>query len=207
MVICTGGLVAAHWLYWSDGIKFGPRFTFEATAALALLTARGAALLARADGSVPCETAVCTVALTEPESESDAPSVSDEPPAPVGSTVSRRLSAAPFVVLLVAALFAIDLIGYMPDVVLAYRDYNGVSRADLRVVEEAGLKRSVVFVSSAYPDWQSYGGVFLANGPFLNDEVIFARDLGETENWRLLLRYSERRGWLLHDHQLTEIRR
>ena len=110
-------------------------------------------------------------------------------------------------VTLVAALFAINLVGYMPELVLAYRDYNGVSRDGLRVVQEAGLDQAVVFVTSEWPDWQSYGEVFLANGPFLDRQVIYARDLGETENWRLMTRYAERRGWLLRDLQLTEIRR
>ena len=41
----------------------------------------------------------------------------------------------------------------------------------------------------------------------LDYTVIYARDLGETENWRLMTRYSEWRGWLLRDLQLTEIRR
>jgi hypothetical protein len=49
--------------------------------------------------------------------------------------------------------------------------------------------------------------VFLANGPFLDRPVIYARDLGETENWRLMTRYSDWRWWLLRDLQLTEIRR
>ena len=105
-----------------------------------------------------------------------------------------------------AALFAVNLVGYMPELVLAYREYNGVSRAGLRTVQEAGLDQAVVFVTSDYPDWQSYGEVFLANGPFLDRGVIYARDLGQTENWRLMTRYAERRGWLLRDLQLTEIR-
>ena len=74
-------------------------------------------------------------------------------------------------------------------------------------MQEAGLDQAVVFVRSDYPDWQSYGEVFLANGPFLDRTVIHARDRGETENWRLMTRYSDRRWWLLRDLELTEIRR
>lgn len=259
LLVCTLGLIVAHWLYWSDGIMYGPRFTFEVTAAIALLTARGAALLARANGTVPAEAvvewaagpvarpveardaaallqasgakgipatlpdgSVPTAALEStavPEStvagamaaESEAPcsgpKPTEEPPAPIDVAPRRALSAAPFVAALVAALFAINLVGYLPELVLAYRDYNGVSRAGLRVVEEAGLDQAVVFVTSDWPDWQSYGQVFLANSPFLDGPVIYARDLGETENWRLMTRYAERRWWLLRDLELSEIRR
>ena len=244
MVLCTVGLIAAHWLYWSDGIVYGPRFTFEAAAALALLTARGATLLARGDGTVPIEVVAEGSAApvnkgvpvprpadllraagakgipatlpdgTVPKAEDVEPSTatatvpeSAQQPEPPCIEPRRGLSSAPFVVTLVAALFAVNLIGYMPELVLAYRDYNGISRAGLQVVEAAGLEQAVVFVNSEYPDWQSYGQVFLANGPFLDGPVIYARDLGETQNWRLMTRYSERRGWLLRDLQLTEIRR
>jgi hypothetical protein len=117
------------------------------------------------------------------------------------------LSGAPFVVTLVALLFAINLVGYLPDLVLAYRDYNGISRAGIETVEAAGLEQAVVFVKTDWPDWQAYGQVFLENGPLLDRKVVFARDLGESENWRLMSRYPEWRWWLLSDGTLTEIRR
>src|SRR5262249_29778589 len=63
LVISVVGLAVAHWLYWSDGIIYGPRFMFEAVAALSLLTARGIILLARSDGLVPAEP------IFEPEPE------------------------------------------------------------------------------------------------------------------------------------------
>jgi hypothetical protein len=257
LLTCTLGLIVAHWLYWSDGIIYGPRFTFEATAALALLTARGASLLARADGRVcegqlveggmarekvpvPVAAAQSPAEILHAAGAKGIPATLPDgsvPTAPIESTAAvavepapekaeeacqgkatvelppllltprRGLSAAPFVVTLVAALFAINLVGYMPELVLAYRDYNGVSKAGLRVVQEAGLDQAVVFVTSDYPNWQSYGEVFLANGPFVDRGVIYARDLGETENWRLMTRYSDWRWWQLRDLQLTEIRR
>jgi hypothetical protein len=278
----------AHWLYWSDGIIYGPRFEFEAVAALSLLTARGMMLLARGDGSLPAEeadepltvldrrpnlTAMVAVApapagrpappvvaalpmpngkavhhAVEPHAEPDegeavaerasagergadeAPSAtrederarelqpiaggSDEPEEAVLPVVRPGISSVPAVAVLVLALCAIDLVGYVPQLVLAYRDYNGISPAGLQAVaaglnanDEAGQQPAVVFVSSDWPDWQSYGEVFLANGPFLSGNVIYARDLGETENWRLEMRYPDSRWWLLKNGQLTEIRR
>lgn len=238
LLLCLLGLLAAHWLYWSDGIVYGPRYTFEAVAALALLTARGAALLARGDGSLPAETApvepkpvVAKPTAAEilaatgakgapatlpdgsvPRTTADAPAEVTAPaeqaqpaPEPFRAPVPA-LSSAPLVVALVAALFAINLVGYMPEVVLAYHDYNGISRAAIETVQAADLGEAVVFVSSDWPNWQAYGQVFLENGPFLDRPIIFARDLGEDENWRLMMRYAERRGWLLRDFELTEIR-
>jgi hypothetical protein len=243
LVISVVGLLVAHWLYWSDGIIYGPRFTFESVAALALLTARGVVLLARADGIVPDETQDGIVEPAEPVKpvapaptptvvavrppaapydEAQAPTEEETPtpaePLPVrgGSDepLVQPLSSVPFVVVLVVALFAINLAGYLPQLVLAYRDYNGVGPGGLKTVQAglaaadaAGVDPALVFVSSNWPDWQSYGQVFLANGPFLDGRVIYARDLGETENWRLMNRYAEWRWWQLKDGMLTEIRR
>jgi hypothetical protein len=324
MALVALGLTVAHWLYWSDGIIYGPRFEFEAVAALSLLTARGMMLLARGDGPSPAEAAeepltildrrpvftsravaemparaavvaapvpngkatatigakapapngetaetagptapapngktTETARATVPEvhgaaalpSHEDASTIdgddaaersvagmpraeeaeerakepqpvaggSDEPEDVVLPVIRPGLSSVPAVVVLVLALFAIDLVGYLPELVLAYRDYNGISpaglqaaQAGLQVNDEAGQQPTqqpaLVFVSSDWPDWQSYGELFLANGPFLNGNVIFARDLGETENWRLEMRYPDSRWWLLKDGQLTEIR-
>ena len=250
LVVSIGGLIVAHWLYWSDGIIYGPRFTFEATAALALLTARGAALLARGDGTtcdesyaVEAQESDRKIAVAQPTTtaallratgargipatlpDGSVPTAADRAEVSAGSTGTpsvllpavvlpvqtyvtprRPMSGAPFVIALVVALFAVNTVGYLPDVVLAYRDYNGVSRAGLEVVQDAGLERAVIFVQSDWPDWQSYGSVFLENGPFLDRPVIFARDLGEAENWRLMTRYAESRGLILRDLQLTEVR-
>jgi hypothetical protein len=251
LAISAVGLAVAHWLYWSDGIIYGPRFEFEAVAALALLTARGAVLLARGDGLVPTDQAEAVVEVVEPapavptvvqappttrppvvrepevaeravppEDERPAEARPEREPLPVrgGSDVEPMirpgLSSAPFVVVLVAALFAINLMGYLPELVPAYREYNGISPNGLEAVEaglavagDAGLEPALIFVTSDWPDWQSYGQVFLANGPFLDGQIIYVRDLGEVENWRMMSRYPERRWWQLKDQTLTELRR
>jgi hypothetical protein len=256
------GLAAAQLLYWSDGIVYGPRFAFEAVAALALLTARGAAVLAVPPVADPISERV----VAKPAAESEPPPVAErsgaptlsEPrpdfaesptlvevaatqseastlvdhaptsmelatipkPAPEPDTVSpaeasptlvtkgpaRRLTAAPFAALLIAWLVAVDLVGYLPDVVLAYNGYNGMSRAEQRLVEDAGLHQAIVFVTSNGTDWQSYGQVFLLNGPLLDGDIIYARNLGDVENYQLIGRYPERSAWLLENMKLTEIR-
>jgi hypothetical protein len=226
LLICAVGLGVAHWLYWSDGIIYGPRYAFEAVAALALLTARGATLLARADGSIPAEReAFKGVPLSEAGPNGPAAgeasrglSGSGLPTSgQVGGSRPERqqeagtdrggLTSAPLVAGLVAALFAVNVVGYLPDLVLSYRDYNDVSPAARKVVQEAGLEKAVVFVKSDWPDWQSYGELFLENSPLLDGRVIYVRDLGDAENWRIMARYPDWRWWQLRDLQLTEIRR
>jgi hypothetical protein len=119
----------------------------------------------------------------------------------------RGLTSVPLVVVVMAVPMTINVVGYLPKLILAYRDYNGVSRQNLQIVEQAGLQNSVDFVTSHWPNWQAYGSVFPANTPQLDREVIFARDLGEVENWRLMTRYAEHTWWLLRDGQLSKLRR
>ena len=104
-----------------------------------------------------------------------------------------------------AAQLTINVAGYLPELILAYRDYNGVSHQNLQIVEQAGLQNAVVFVTFDWPNWQAYGSVFPATTPQLDRAVIFARDLGEVENWRLMTRYAQHTWWLLRDGQLTEL--
>lgn len=182
------GLLASHLLYWSDGILFGPRFAFEAVAALALLTARGFALLG------------------EPGLPPDATVGSAMPPQSPKDPSAPRLTAAPIVALFAATLIAVNLIAYLPDVVLAYHGYNGISRDGLRAIEEGGLQNGLVFVTSTGEDWQSYAQVFLANGPLLDRTVIFARNLGDGENYQLIGQYPGWSAWILERLHLREVR-
>jgi hypothetical protein len=161
---------------------YGPRFAFEAIAALTLLTARGFALLGEPDR--------VNLEPIPPEKPQDVP----------------RMTAAPIVAVFAGTLIALNLTAYLPDVVVAYHGYNGVSRDSLRLVNEAGLHQALVFVTSTGDDWQSYGEVFLANGPLLDRDVIFARNLGDGENYQLIGQYPGWSAWLLENQRLTEMR-
>jgi hypothetical protein len=70
---------------------------------------------------------------------------------------------------------------------------SSVSRANLALVEQARLDQAVVFVTSDWQNWQSYGSVFRATTSYLDRGILFARDLGEIENGRLMMRYAEHR--------------
>ena len=177
----AAGLILAYVFYWADGIMYGPRYYYESLTALTLLTARGCALVADLPMRVyrRAETA----------------------------DVKRLLTARPAVLVLLIGVIAGNVLGYLPAIVGASRGYNGVSRARLDVVEQAGLANAVVFVRQDWPDWQPYGSVFPANGPLLDTSVIYALDLGPVENRRLMAEHPDRDAYLLDGLELVEIRR
>jgi hypothetical protein len=99
------------------------------------------------------------------------------------------------------------MVGYMPPMLRLHQGYNGVSRARLNLVERAGLQHALVFVTQNWPDWQPYGSVFPANGPLLGGNVIYARDLGPTQNSRLMEQFPDRRAYLLRGLELFQYER
>jgi len=194
----AAGLIGAYIFYWADGIMYGPRYYFEAISALALLSARGCAILATVatrSGHARAATLDAT-APDEPSSE-----MLDQ------TTGARVMTAGPLVVALLACLLAGNVLGYLPAVVGASRGYNGIDRSRLDTVERANIGSALVFVRQDWPDWQPYGSVFPANGPFLDRAVVYALDLGQAENWRLVAAYPDRTPYLLDGIELTEIRR
>ena len=183
----VAGLMAAYVFHWADGIMYGPRYYYEAVAALALLTARGCALVA----DLPLRRQLRDVA----------PDADGQPPRPAGFT-----SARPAVLALLVGLIAGNVLGYLPAVVGSSRGYNGVSRARLETVDQSGLTNALVFVHQDWPNWQPYGSVFPANGPLLNNSIIYALDRGPVENRRLINAYPDRNPYLLEGLELTPIR-
>jgi len=175
-------LVGAYVFYWADGIMFGPRYYYEALGMLALLSARGFALLTR----LPLL-------------------VGDEDPKAAAMRAWRPLAPRVAVAAFVTCLLAIDLLGYLPAALRSYQGFNGIDRSRLDLVERAELEQALVFGSQQWPDWQPYGSVFPANGPLLNAKVIYARDLGLRDNGRLMRLYPERRSYLLRGDELIEL--
>lgn len=182
LAACVAGLVVGYVAYWADGIMYGPRYYYEAIGALALLTARGFAILAN---GLP-HTSI-----------------------PGGAAMAPRPSwtAGPAVGALVAALIGVNVVGYLPPMIGAHYAYNGVSRTALDTLERAQVGRALVFVSQTWPDWQPYGSVFPANGPLLDGDVVYARDLGSSQNARLMASYPDRRAFRLEGPELSEVGR
>lgn len=109
-------LIAAHMLYWTPGKMYGPRYYFEITGALALLSARGLVWGWEAVrwGS-----------------------------ARLGARWRNLRFAAPAVLLV---LVAYNLTTTLPDQAERYRGWNGVHRDDLEALEAHDLENALVFV-------------------------------------------------------------
>lgn len=151
-------LVGGYVFYWADGIMYGPRYYYEALPMLLLLSARGLAVLVGIVGDLGKSRFGNWVA----------------PPWSY-RTIGWGLAA-----FIVVALISYNLVHYMPGQWGIYKDYNYVSDDSIEVVKKAGLRNALVFVEHE-PGWQwwKYGCVFSSNSPFLDTEVIYARDLGD----------------------------
>ncbi len=91
----------------------------------------------------------------------------------------RRATAA-----IVIGLLAFN-VATLPSRVAAYRDYNFVDPGVRAAIEEKIDTPALVFVTASATDWWEYGVFFSGNTPWLDGDVVYARDLGAAENQRL----------------------
>jgi hypothetical protein len=117
----------------------------------------------------------------------------------------NRLAALAGPAFLLACLLAYNFTVYLPAQLPMYRGYNFVSASSLQAVDRAGIHNALVFVVSNPPgEWWSYGGVFSANSPTLNGDVVYARDLG-AKDAQLMRRYPGRSYYRLNQASLTRL--
>ncbi|MFN8522030.1 MAG: glycosyltransferase family 39 protein [Chloroflexota bacterium] len=161
-------LIVAYIFYWADGIMYGPRYYFEAIGALAILTARGVLLVCGLD--------------EQPDDQRTARQV-------------PRVRAAAFAAV-AAGLWLGALGGYTVPMIPAYHGFNEISRVRLNLIENSVERPALVFVTQSWPEWQPYGSVFTANGPWLDRPIIYARDRG-AENHVLGEQYPNRHRYVL----------
>ena len=172
-------LVAGYFVWWADGVMYGPRFLYEGIGFLFILTGRGVVELE---------------AITRGTLERLG--LRARWPGPAVAT-----AALGFLVALNATL-------YLPAQFALHRGYNYVNRGSLNAVEAAGIHNALVFTDTGGPyDWWWYGMVFSANSPFLDSDVIFARDRGPAENARLLAAFPDREPFLLSKTTLRPLGR
>jgi 4-amino-4-deoxy-L-arabinose transferase-like glycosyltransferase len=169
-------LIAAHVAYWADGIMYGPRYYYEALGMLAVLTARGATRI----GAVFRAAWPGSLRAVK-----------------AGATVAPALAVG---------MIAVTSYSFTPGFLRGALGYNGMDRSRTELVEAAGLHRALVVVSGAEGDWQTYGSVFWSMSPLLNDDVIYARDLGERAEPELEAAYPDRVVYRLDGDVLTMIR-
>ncbi len=84
-----------------------------------------------------------------------------------------RVLAPTLLVVLIAGGTAL----YLPPWVAALKGYNYVHRGPVNVVERSGISNAIVLIDPGpAQQWWNYGMVFSANSPFLDNDVIYARD-------------------------------
>ena len=158
---------------------YGPRYYYEVSGCLALLTARGVVTGAEATAGT------------------------------LWSISRRRAhpSTGPFFAALIFFLSVGNVFANLPREVDAHRGYNFVNGTRQAIVRASGVRRAIVFVPTANPtDWWDYGSVFSANDPLLKNDIIYARDLGPSVDQRTADASPDRTPYVLVGEQLFRMR-
>ncbi len=162
-------VVLVHLLYWTDGQMYGPRYYFETSAALALLSARGLQHLSR---GIQWLVTRPTVSPHAPRTRAAAQSV-------------------PFVLGAVVLLLCVQAAqGFTSDRFDQFRGWYDMNRDGVRAVERANLDHALVFVP--LPIWTAYAPFFLEFAPDLNASVLYVADRGAVENREVLREFPGR---------------
>jgi hypothetical protein len=115
------------------------------------------------------------------------------------------LNSRAVVAVLAGVLILGSLLFYLPYHAEAHRGYNMVSGRELALVEAAAPDNALVFVDPGQGDWWRYGAFFSGNSPWLDGRVIYARDLGDRENQRLMALFPERPAFRWVDERLVPL--
>ena len=181
----AAGLIAVHVAYWNGGPYavqvYGPRYYFEATGALALLSAHGLARLASfATRELRCAGI---------------------------SAGSSRLLAGAAVLLLAGDLTMASFGGFTPRQFQRYTRFYNIDGSGVRQLRAAHLHYAVVFVSShqvpyAWPDLAPF---FASEPVTLDGDVVYAADLGDLRDQQLMADYPDRAAYRYKDGKLTPL--
>ena len=87
--------------------------------------------------------------------------------------------------LLFAGLITANMLLFLPNYLQATRDFNFVDGELAASVAAQVEKPALVFVAADPQAWWEYGSFFSANTPWLDGEIVYARDLGSRANERL----------------------
>jgi hypothetical protein len=160
------GIIGGYALWWADGIMYGPRFYYEGFGFLLLLTARG----------VETATELAGAAFSRRR-----------------QSQTNLVLAPALVVAAVVGLISYNVNYYLPGQWNLYHGYNYVSHKKIDTVTAAGVHNALVFANVGLPyEWWEYGEVFSANDPLLQGDVVYARDLGDAVDRKLLADFPGR---------------
>lgn len=84
-------------------------------------------------------------------------------------------------------------IAFMPGNVFGLKGFNYTSGEMLAKIRSRGIHHALLFVEDREFDWWYYGAVFTLNSPFLDSDVIVARDRGPQANQGVIAAFPGRR--------------
>jgi hypothetical protein len=193
--------VGVHFFYWMGDLVYGPRYYFEATAALALLSARGLWHLSWA-----IDRGAWVLHSYIPRRARAVAARGPLHGAEVGASPARGTQpsalAQASVLALVAGLFAHSFTSFVPEEFARYRGWYGIDRSGVRAVEQARLEHALVFV--AQQAWVDYAPFFAQNAPTLDGNLVFAIDHGP-RNALLMELYPDRSYYRFAEGELLPV--
>jgi hypothetical protein len=74
----------------------------------------------------------------------------------------------------------------MPPNIYGMKGFNYISGEMLEKVRDRGIHDALIFVEDREYDWWYYGALFTLNSPFLDSDIIVARDRGDELNRRVI---------------------
>ncbi|MBI2940718.1 MAG: glycosyltransferase family 39 protein [Chloroflexi bacterium] len=223
-------IVIGYWLWWADGIMYGPRFYYEGLAFLLILTARGV----EAAGGIGAGLASWLRTSPAPLARGAGEGLRGEERGASGDGATGRRGGAAgadggldherhetserreramrrasrTVALGAVSIFvAANLTLFMPVQWTIHYGYNYVNGRTVSLVRASGVQNAVVFVPvGEWYAWWNYGSVFSSNSPFLDSDVLYARDLGDERNRRLVAAMPDRAFYRIQSGQVAPYR-
>jgi len=182
---CVVAIFGAYTAFYAPGIMHGPRYWYESLPLLVLLTARGADRLAAllADASARWRGSLFGGSPAAPRAAAVI--------AVYGFLAVMSVTAANDWLRGDGGRWFADAV---PNNAEALRDFNGANDNLAQALEDADLDNALVLVEPC-AHWQCYGTVFLRNSPWLDGDVILARDLPQ-RNPALFARFPDRRVYI-----------
>lgn len=104
----------------------------------------------------------------------------------------------------IAALLAVNLGVNLPPRLAQAKGFYGISRDQLRPIEESGIHNALVFVKAER--WLEYGAMLAGMSPLLNDDVLYARSEGKKADLAVMADYPDRAVYYLEKGQLQLFR-
>lgn len=176
-------LVIVYAAYWVGSEAYGPRYYYEGHAGLCILAALGLRGIMRLLAGL----------ISKIRGNHGAQHSRDA--GEMAGLLSRHTWP---VYLVLAALLAINTLGYLPGRLDEWHDLYNITRAPIdRLDELRQTDHVLVFVQGTR--WQEYSAFFVLNSPWLDDPIIAAHDINAQHTSAVMALYPDREVWF-YDH-------